>query len=202
MDEFAALVKRVRDNPEDDASWLVLADRLTEEDNPLGELISLRLKYEKLPPPETKKRRLRKLMRAWQARFAPLGKLEGWYRTRLVLSFKTVADVLAQARELSRIGLNLWLEVHPNRYSAAEPCVFDATFTRLAWLRRSYTISNQNHSPGMDEEYDYASEVKVWRVADGAVVFERISGARWDRLEFRADGLYAIEAGRAERLTA
>ena len=61
MSELGALLKQVRANPADDACWLVIADRLTEEDNPLGEYIVLTLKYQGVATPEAKKRRMRKL---------------------------------------------------------------------------------------------------------------------------------------------
>lgn len=200
MSDLAELLAQVKSNPADDAAWLVIADRLTEEGNPLGEYIVLTLKYEKRTVPELKKRRLRKLGRDWQARYVPPAKFEFWYRSGLTLTFKNTEDILSYAAELRRIGLPLMLEVDLGRYSAPDRCFFDADFKRLAWMHSSVTVENQNHSPGMDEEWHHSRHVKVWRVADGALLLERHVGGSWARLEFRADGLHAIEGGRAEHL--
>lgn len=60
-----------------DAAWLVIAYRLTEGGNPLGEFLLLTLKYRDAEPPESKKRRLRKLKREWKA-LHPWAELESW----------------------------------------------------------------------------------------------------------------------------
>ena len=104
-------------------------------------------------------------------------------------------ELLAHADDLRRIGLPLILEVEVDRYSQPNKCVFDAGFTRMAWMRESTTIENQNFSPGMDEDYYYWRDVVVWRVAGRAVLFEKRGvEARWSRVEFRAGGLFAIDA--------
>jgi uncharacterized protein (TIGR02996 family) len=74
MSALTALLAHLRANPSDDASWLVIADRLIEGNNPLGEYIVLTLKYQDRATPESKKRRLRKLARDWQATWAPWAK--------------------------------------------------------------------------------------------------------------------------------
>jgi hypothetical protein len=184
----------------DDARWLVIADRLTEENNPLGEYIVLTLKYQGRSTPRLKARRLRQLSRDWQARYAPGAKLVSWYRWGLTLNFTRTEEILAHADVLRRIGLPLVLEVGSDKYNKPDACFFDADFTRLAAMHHSMTVENQNFSPGMDEEYHHFRDVKVWRVADRAVLYDRGFEASWSRLEFRADGLYGVEGDRAEHL--
>jgi uncharacterized protein (TIGR02996 family) len=200
MTVLTALLAHVRANPSDDASWLVIADRLTEENNPLGEYITLTLKYQDCAMPESKKRRVRKLGREWQATRAPWAKFVSWYRWGLTLGFRDTETILSHAAELRQIELPLVLEVTIDSYSAPDVCFFDTTFTRLASMHSSLTVENQNFSPGMDEEYSHSRHVKVWRVADRAVLLDRIFEAEWRRLEFRDDGLYALEAERAVHL--
>lgn len=196
MSELTPLIARVRANPRDDATWLVIADRLTESDNPLGEYIVLSLQDELSAPPEPKKRRMQKLARAWHAEWAPWAKFVSWGRWGITLSFPSVEAVLERASGLQRIELPLMIEVPLNRYDAPDRCFFDADFTRMAAMNKSMTIENQNHSPGMDEDTYHWRSVKVWRVADGALLLERTFEAEWWSLEFRSDGLYGIDGNR------
>lgn len=181
----------------DDAGWLVIADRLMEAANPLGEFIVLTMKHEGVALPEGKRRRLRKLAREWEAQFA--SKLVGWHRTAVTLTFANVEALRSKAEALRPLGVPLSLEVDRGRYDTALRCWFDRDFTRLATVARDMSISNVNHSPGMDEEKSYSSEVTVLRVADGTELSRHFCEG-WVSLEFRADGLYALEGGRAELL--
>lgn len=177
--------------------WTVLSDQLTSEGHPLGEYVALALKYEKQKPPDSKHRRMRTLAREFEARFPTRTmKFDLWSRWGLRVHFKEVRAVLANAEELSRTRMPLFIDVGDGTRSTQE-CVFDAKFEHLAWMEGTYSVTNQNHSPGMDEEYHHWRDVKVWRVADRELVLELGRGERWDRLEFREDGLYAIESGRA-----
>lgn len=200
MSDLAALIARVRANPGDDASWLVMADRLAEEGDPLGEYIALSLKYQDRALPEAKKRRLRKLGREWQARSAPWATFVSWGRWGIWLRVASSDDLLAYADELRRLRLPLRLEVEYDKRTAPDACVFDEGFTRLAWMRSSTTVENANFSPGMDEDWHYFCDVKVWRVADRAVLFERSFEASFSRLEFRAGGLFGIDGESAVQL--
>lgn len=181
----------------DDAGWLVIADRLTEAGNPLGEFIMLTMKHQGVAAPDGARRRLRKLAREWKAKFA--SKLVGWHRTAVSLTFAELEGLFASAEALRPLGVPLSLEVDRGRYDTSLRCYFDHDFTRLATVRRDMSITNINHSPGMDEDKSYSSEVTVWRVADRAQLSAH-SCEGWVGIEFRADGLYALEGGRAQLL--
>ncbi|MFT3708372.1 MAG: hypothetical protein QM817_12030 [Archangium sp.] len=184
----------------DDAGWLVIADRLTEAGNPLGEFIVLTLKYENAAKtPELKKRRLRKLAREFEAQFS--AKLLAWHRSSVTLSFAKLEGLLKKATALRELGVPLSLELDRGKYDSADRCWFDAGFTRLASVRHEMTITNINHSPGMDEDKSYSSEVKIYDVATRAQTARHFCDG-WVRLEFRSDGLYAIDGERVEKLSA
>lgn len=182
----------------DDAGWLVIADRLTEAGNPLGEFIVLTLKYEKAASiPELKKRRLRKLAREFEATFG--AKLLSWHRSAVTLSFAKIEGLLAIANKLRDLGVPLSLEIDRGKYDSADRCWFNEGFTRLASVRHDMTITNINHSPGMDEDKSYSSEVTIWDVAQRKKLDRNFLDG-WVHLELRADGLYAIDGARSERL--
>jgi len=181
----------------DDRAWLVIADRFTEAGNPLGEYIVLELRHgEDMPVRET--RRQRQLVREWNSSFAPWSKFVAWSTARLTLRFKDSATVLAHARELKDLAVPLELEIGDGSRSL-QRCVFDEGFTRLAWTEETSSVENQNHSPGMDETWHHWTAVKVWRVADGVLLYAGGVEGR-ARVELRPDGVWALENGRAQHL--
>jgi hypothetical protein len=121
-----------------------------------------------------------------------------WHRTALTLTFKATKDVLALADELRGLEMPLSIQVEVGKYDAADRCFFDAEFARLASMRWSMTVTNINHSPGMDEDTSYSTHLEVWRVSDRSLLFTRILDGNRSRLEFRGDVLYAIDGDRAE----
>src|SRR5262249_29191069 len=104
-----ALVRALRERPDDDLSWLVYADWLEEHGDPLGERIRVGAQLEKLaatdptrPPLEQRQRALESdtALVEWRGRLARLGFQPRWRRglvTELFLELRWVSFHLGNA---------------------------------------------------------------------------------------------------------
>lgn len=176
-----------REAPDDDARWLLVADALAAEKNPLGEYIALTIRGG-----DPAGKRTAAIARAWRRKYAPWARIVVWWRIGLVLAMRDLDSVFAHIEDLRAIGLPLIVEL-PRGSNAPDVCTFDDAFTRVAWTRSEQTVTNASWGPGLDEEKHDWRDVVVWRVADRAEIFARRGvAADWMAVELRGDALYAM----------
>jgi hypothetical protein len=171
-DELKRLIGQAASRRFDADAWLVVADRLSDAGNPLGEYIV------RIVQGGESSLRLEELGADWQARFAPWAQFRRWtMRQGIVLVAEDAMAFLGRAAELRELTLPLTLRADD------DACAFDERFERFA------TVGVDR--PSRDERFD----LRIWRVADRALLVDRrrLAGdlSHEHSLEFRADGLYA-----------
>jgi hypothetical protein len=203
MTEISELVAFARAAAQEEDRWRAVAQRLKEMGDPLGELLALyhdddRPFVPSLGPlrwragPHPHEARLDELRRAWTAGHAPL-ELVWWSPDGLEVRAGKLDDLFSAVDELRRIPLPLRLRLRPGYREEDDVCAFDASFTRLAWMRcMRENRGTGSYGPSFEDDWHHFRWLTIFRVADRQPLFQLDEvAASWTDLEFRGEALYA-----------